>query len=270
MSDPLTLVYFPSAVVLGALHALEPGHAKTLTAAYLIGIKGTRRDAILLGLAVAFTHSLVVIGLAALALWIGHAAFTDQAIHWLQIGSGLIVIALGFWMLLRRVAHLRRVRLAQRNVQRRQLRHHHHHDHDHDHDHHHDHDHDHDSLDDDAHARAHAASIPEYAKQGQRPTALQILTFGAAGGLVPCPASVTVMLLALSVGQVGMGIFTVMGFSLGLAITLVTIGLLVVMGVQQLGRSGRFDWLSTQAPILSAAVVILSGLAALLVAAFHR
>ena len=59
-----SIFYLPSAIGLGALHALEPGHAKTLTAAYLIGTKGTKRDAILLGTSVAFTHSIVVILLA--------------------------------------------------------------------------------------------------------------------------------------------------------------------------------------------------------------
>jgi ABC-type nickel/cobalt efflux system permease component RcnA len=87
---------------LGALHALEPGHAKTLTAAYLIGTKGTKRDAVLLGLSVAFTHSLVVIVLAALGVWAGREAFTDAAMYWLQIASGAIVVVLGGYLLYRR------------------------------------------------------------------------------------------------------------------------------------------------------------------------
>ena len=85
----------------------------------------------------------------------------------------------------------------------------------------------HDDMDDDEHARAHAATIPDYVKEGIRPTIWQIMAFGAAGGMIPCPASVTVMLLALSVGKTGMGLLTVLGFSLGLAITLVGIGLLL-------------------------------------------
>jgi len=95
----VSALYFPSAVALGALHALEPGHAKTLTAAYLIGTKGTRRDAVILGLSVATTHSIVVIALAAGALWLGREAFTDKATYWLQVGSGALVIALGAWLL---------------------------------------------------------------------------------------------------------------------------------------------------------------------------
>ncbi|HJZ57058.1 MAG TPA: hypothetical protein VKE74_18960, partial [Gemmataceae bacterium] len=96
------LFYLPAAVGLGALHALEPGHAKTLTAAYLIGTKGTKRDAVLLGLSVAFTHSIVVIALAVLGVWAGREAFTDDAMYWLQIASGAVVVVLGGYLLYRR------------------------------------------------------------------------------------------------------------------------------------------------------------------------
>ncbi len=96
-------VYFPAAVLLGALHALEPGHAKALTASYLIGIKGTKRDSVLLGLSVATTHSLVVILISGIGLWLGNEAFTGNATHWLERGSGFIAVAIGCWMLYRRL-----------------------------------------------------------------------------------------------------------------------------------------------------------------------
>lgn len=293
VQNPFTWVYFPTALALGALHALEPGHAKTLTAAYLIGIKGTKRDALLLGLSVAFTHSIVVVGISIGALWLGRETFTHDVTHWLQIGSGVIVIFLGLWMLIRRLSQMRRARThshshgtpgsatmntnlasAQFQFVRGDTRgaisfkvhkphgHHHHHSHDHDHDHEHDHAH----MTDDEHARAHAATMPEYAKRGERPTLLQIITFGAAGGMLPCPASITVMLLALSIGKFASGALAVAGFSLGLAITLVGIGLIVVAGLSKLQGTGRFHWISSKAPVLSAIVVMLSGCAALLFA----
>lgn len=275
--NPLTWVYFPTALMLGALHALEPGHAKTLTAAYLIGIKGTKRDAILLGVAVALTHSIVVIGISAGALWIGEESFTGNVTRWLQIGSGVLVILLGCWLMFRRIHHMRRssarpkptdaISFTFQKVEQSKPnafvhRPHSHHDDLHNEGH--DHDHDHDSMCDDEHARAHAATIPEYAKRGERPTLGQILMFGAAGGMIPCPASITVMLLALSVGKFGFGMLAVAGFSLGLAITLVGIGLAVVLGISRLQGISRFAWVSKQAPVLSAGVVILSGIAALL------
>jgi nickel/cobalt exporter len=126
--------------------------------------------------------------------------------------------------------------------------------------------HNHDLMNDDEHARAHAATIPEYAKKGERPTVWQIITFGAAGGMIPCPASITVMLLALSIGKFGAGILAVAGFSIGLAITLVGIGLVVVAGLSRLQGSGRFHWVSSKAPLISAGVVMLSGIAALIFA----
>ena len=117
-----------------------------------------------------------------------------------------------------------------------------------------------------AHARSHAATLPAYVQRGERPTIPQILAFGAAGGLVPCPAAVTVMLLAISVNRSGNGLIMVLGFSIGLAITLVGNGLAVVMGLNALGSHGRFAWFSRRAPVISAAVVVLSGVAALVIA----
>ncbi len=264
--NPLSWIYFPTALVLGALHALEPGHAKTLTAAYLIGIKGTKRDALILGLAVACTHSIVVVGVSAIALWLGQESLTGDITRWLQMASGVIVILLGCWLLFRRIRQMQRSRamgasgfpfqrIDSSSPGRFALSPEYHL---------HGLSHDHGSMSDDEHARAHAATIPAYAKRGERPTIQQILLFGAAGGMIPCPASITVMLLALSLGKLGFGMLAVAGFSLGLAITLVGIGLAVVLGLNKLQGISRFSWVSKHAPLLSAGVVILSGLAALL------
>lgn len=91
IQNPFSWIYFPTALALGALHALEPGHAKTLTAAYLIGIRGTKRDALLLGLSVAFTHSLVVVGISVAALWLGRETFTQDVTDWLQLEAALLL-----------------------------------------------------------------------------------------------------------------------------------------------------------------------------------
>jgi nickel/cobalt exporter len=342
MNDSLTLVYFPAAVLLGALHALEPGHAKALTASYLIGIKGTKRDSVVLGLSVAATHSLVVILISAIGLWLGNEAFTGHATAWLERGSGFVAIAIGSWMLYRRLFIKRhahdhhhhapnpvlvtgpllngqieivdtplgeRMRFTSSSelsaseliveIQRDhgkevlhleispnnpliflsaevpqephefsanlllvgkdgfafEMKEHHHHD-----------EHDHAHLDDEAHARAHAETLPEYVHSGERPSTLQIITFGAAGGMIPCPASITVMLLALSTGKAAMGVFTVLGFSLGLAISLVGVGVIIVSGLSKLSETGRLSWVTKRAPVVSASLVIASGCAALLIA----
>jgi nickel/cobalt exporter len=72
MGSALSLLYLPSAFVFGALPALEPGHAKTLTATYLIAIRGTRRDACFLGLTITTTHTIVVLVLSIVSLLLGH------------------------------------------------------------------------------------------------------------------------------------------------------------------------------------------------------
>ncbi|MCI0631526.1 MAG: sulfite exporter TauE/SafE family protein [Phycisphaerales bacterium] len=297
-----SILYFPSAVALGALHALEPGHAKTLTAAYLIGTHGTRRDALLLGLSVTATHSILVVLLALGGTYLGREAFTDRAMYWLQIISGAVVIVLGAWLLLRRLALMKRQATRRQEGHDHDLGHaydheyphahgadaahshthahdhlhaHHGHDHEHSHEHRpghshahshsHSNDHAHDDLDEDAHARAHAATLPDYVRRGERPSAAQVIAFGAAGGLIPCPAAVTVMLLAIATGKVLGGLLVVLGFSIGLAITLVIVGMAVVSGLKVVGSTGRFAWTSRSAPLLSAALVMVSGLAAILI-----
>ncbi len=104
----------------------------------------------------------------------------------------IFISAIGSWMLYRRLF-----------VKRLSESHHHHNEQEHAH------------LDDEAHAREHTMSLPRYINSGERPSTLQIITFGAAGEMICCSASITVMLLALSTGKAAMGVFTVLGFSLG-------------------------------------------------------
>ena len=241
----LTTVYFSSAVTLGALHALEPGHAKTLTAAYLIGTKGTKRDALLLGISVAVTHSFVVIGLSIIAVILGNKAFPEQAMWYLAVGSGALVVLLGSWLFFKRLRVLINVRKYIHSHR--------------DETHSHGHDVDHALLSDEDHAKAHLADLPDYVHRGERPTMWQILTFGAAGGLIPCPAAVSVMLLALTLNHVTRGLFLVLGFSFGLAVMLVLVGMLVVMGVSQLNANGKLSKVTFYAPLISASLVIFSG-----------
>jgi len=102
--------------------------------------------------------------------------------------------------------------------------------------------------------------------RGERPSVLQIIAFGAAGGLVPCPSAISVMLLSLSVSETGKGLLLVFGFSFGLALTLVGVGLLVVSGVTAVVTSARFTKFGRYAPALAAALVIFSGVLGLGVA----
>ncbi len=233
----LSLVYLPAAIGLGALHALEPGHAKALTAAYLVGIRGTWREALALGLSAALAHGAVVVALAAGALYLGRAALAEDGLHWLQLISGGVVLAIGLWMLWRR------------------FRPQHRHDH-HDHDEHDDHDHD-----------GHHHALPAHATSGERVGLGQVVLFGVTGGLLPCPASVSVMLLALTLGQVALGVAMVAAFSLGLALAFIGVGLAVVWGTAALG--GRFTAVARHAPTVSAVVLVASGAFALIAGSWH-
>src|SRR6201997_3580457 len=93
--------YIPTALLLGALHGLEPGHSKTMMAAFIIAVRGTVRQAVLLGLCATFSHTLIVwvIALGGLYLWRGLAPETMEP--YLQMASAVVILGMGAWMLWR-------------------------------------------------------------------------------------------------------------------------------------------------------------------------
>ncbi len=253
-------LFIPTAILLGALHGLEPGHSKTMMAAFIIAVRGTVGQAVLLGLAATLSHTLIVWLVALLGLHFGSAYATEAVEPWLQLISGIIIIAIALWMMRQTFAE-----------------HHHDHHHDHDHNHHHDHDHNHHpdhahskaepaglqlgSLDyEDAHARAHRLDI-EKRFAGRKVTTGQIVMFGLTGGLIPCPASVTVLLVCLQLKQITTGALLVLCFSIGLAVTMVVVGAVAALGMDRAQKSwDGFGRLAARAPYFSSALVILIGL----------
>lgn len=133
-------LYVPVAVILGALHGLEPGHSKTMMAAFIIAIRGTIMQAVLLGLSAAISHSLIIWVLAALALNYGNKWNAEDVEPWLQLGSGVLILGLAVWMFFRT---RREVREANEHGHSHGHEHPHSHDEGHDHHHHHNHGHDH-------------------------------------------------------------------------------------------------------------------------------
>ena len=119
----------------GALHALSPGHGKAMVAAYLVGSRGTSRDAVALGAVVTVTHTIGVFALGLVTLLLAQYILPEDLYPWLNIVSGLLVVGIGGAILWSRVQTARGRRNALFG---------HHHDHGHGHHHHHDHDHDHD------------------------------------------------------------------------------------------------------------------------------
>lgn len=252
--------FIPSAILLGILHGLEPGHSKTMMAAFIIAIKGTVKQAVMLGLAATLSHTAIVWLIALGGMYLSRA-FTAQSVEpWLQLISAIIILSTACWMFWR----------TWRGEQQ-WLAGNHHHDHDHDHDHHHDHDHDHDhhghihpegatsKAYQDAHELAHAADI-QRRFDGQTVTNGQILLFGLTGGLIPCPAAITVLLICIQLKAFTLGATMVLSFSLGLALTLVTVGVGAAISVQQAAkRWSGFSTLARRAPYFSSILIGLVG-----------
>lgn len=234
-------LYIPVAILLGALHGLEPGHSKTMMAAFIIAVRGTVWQAALLGLCAALSHTLIIWILAGLALKYGSHWNVEQTEPYFLLISGLIVIGMAVWTIMR--------------LREEQGHHHHHGEGDHSHDHHHGHE------DEDAHARAHAADIQKRFANRQVTTG-QIVIFGLTGGLMPCPAAVSILIVCLQVKQFSLGFSIVAAFSFGLALTMISVGVLASWGFQKLAeKSGWFSRVAHRAPYVSSYLLIALGMA---------
>ncbi|MBP0445788.1 nickel/cobalt efflux transporter RcnA [Roseomonas sp. SSH11] len=364
-------LFIPSAILLGALHGLEPGHSKTMMAAFIVAVRGTVWQAVLLGLAATASHTAVVwaIGLGGMYLWRGYDA--DASEPWFQLASAVAIILLALWMIWRTWREQQQMRSLASGHSHAAHGHDRGHPHDHGHDHHHNgdarridtghgvlsleifedgvpprwrlrtlsghgwapgdvaleafradgsrgifgfverdgllestteipepheftarlvlshggHSHDyelrftehgHDHYDhgheelrgldvgsdgyQDAHERAHAREIQQKFANRQATTG-QIVLFGLTGGLIPCPAAITVLLICLQFQEISLALVLVLCFSIGLAITMVTVGAVAALGMRQLSRRwSGIDELFRKAPYASGAVIILLGL----------
>ncbi|WP_433865850.1 nickel/cobalt efflux protein RcnA [Ralstonia wenshanensis] len=355
-------LFVPSAILLGALHGLEPGHSKTMMAAFIVAIRGTLTQAVLLGLSATVSHTAVVWAVAMAGLYFGRNWNAETTEPYFQMVSAVLIVAVAAWMMWRtwrstHAAHdhhhdhhhhdhdhahghddVQRIdtghgivqlaifedgvpprfrltregtrgtawsaeqvqivterpdgsrqtfRFVQRDgfleseqsipephafVARLSLGHEHHrHDYDvtfteHDHDHDHDHGRSHGGLDvssaeyQDAHERAHANDIRRRFANREVTTG-QIIVFGLTGGLIPCPASITVLLLCLQLKKITLGAALVLCFSIGLALTLVASGALAALSVKHVSRRwGGFGEFARKAPYLSGVLIALVGL----------
>ena len=251
--------FIPSAILLGALHGLEPGHSKTMMAAFIIAIKGTIKQAVMLGLAATISHTAVVWLIAFGGMVISKRFTAQSAEPWLQLISAVIIIGTAFWMFWRT---WRGERNWLENMYGHDHHHHdheHHQDHDHDHEHHHHHEHGDNEEYQDAHARAHVNDIKRRF-DGREVTNWQILLFGLTGGLIPCPAAITVLLICIQLKALTLGATLVVSFSIGLALTLVTVGVGAAISVQQVAkRWSGFNTLAKRAPYFSSLLIGLVG-----------
>ena len=222
------LFYLVSSFWAGAVHAATPGHGKTISAAYIVGARGRPVDAVILGVFVTLSHTSGIVLVGVLAS-LGSAWLVPQRIDaYLGLGLGLIVVALGGWILWTQ-RHLLRAALG---VPARAHGYHHHHHHAHE------------ALDEHEHAHAHAHGIEHSHPAGlhshgwgthhahridlvaeQRPQLGVLLTLGIAGGLLPDPTALAILLAAISNGHLLLGLGTVLVFSLGFASALLLVGI---------------------------------------------
>ena len=310
-------LFIPSAILLGALHGLEPGHSKTMMAAFIIAVRGTLMQAVLLGLAATLSHTAIVWLIALGGMYFGQRWSAEASEPWMQIASAVLIVGVAAWMLWRTSQD----KAACFHDHGSDGGHDHDHVHDHDHDHGHahahgeacahDHGHEHahapalamsgahaaahvhgadcahDHHGHEGHGHAHAVATPphaplavdataqsaherEHADQiqrrfaGREVTTGQIILFGLTGGLIPCPASITVLLLCLQLKKLALGAVLVLGFSVGLALTMVASGVVAALSVKHLSKrfaeSGRFGELAAKAPYFSGGLILLVGL----------
>lgn len=389
-------LFVPSAILLGALHGLEPGHSKTMMAAFIVAIRGTVTQAVLLGLSATVSHTAVVWIVAFAGLYFGRQWNTEATEPYLQVVSALMIVGVALWMLWRTRRNQAAAAAAAphhadhpthshgRHSEHARAHHHGHHEghthrygHGHAHEHRQPHEsgcavhalsdlrhidtghgivglelagegcearfrlhpesgdtwpeeevqieteradgsrelfsfrtrggflesaqhvpephefvarlrlgcrghsHDYDlefvgpqqrhaissyaSLDvtapgyQDPHELAHANDIRRRFTHRQVTTG-QIVLFGLTGGLLPCPASITVLLLCLQLKKVALGAALVLCFSIGLALTMVAAGTVAALGMKQAERRfSGFGELARKAPYVSGVVILLVG-----------
>ncbi|MBV9568900.1 MAG: nickel/cobalt efflux transporter RcnA [Hyphomicrobiales bacterium] len=262
-------LFVPTAILLGALHGLEPGHSKTMMAAFIIAIRGTVTQAVLLGLSAALSHTAVVWVVALGGQYLGRNLNAEAAEPYFQLVSAVIIIVIALWIFRRTRRDLVEERAGHRTRP---------HDRNHDHDHGCDHD-----LNEaerrhvqesprrsearlrvaesaafaDAHERAHADEISRRFHD-RKVSTRQIILFGLTGGLIPCPAAITVLLLCLQLKELTLGVALVACFSVGLAVTMVSVGVIASLGVSGMRKHWPgFDAFARRAPYALAGLMLL-------------
>ncbi|MEO8573261.1 MAG: high-affinity nickel-transporter [Pyrinomonadaceae bacterium] len=228
---------------LGAMHAMSPGHGKTVVGAYLVGSKGTAKQAAFLGATVTITHTLGVFALGLLTLFASTYILPETIMPFLSFFSGLIVLYIGLTMFKSRLFSA--LGISGRDA--------HHHDHG-----------------DDGHSHRHVeeGSAHSHTHDGHTHSHLppdeiswkSLLALGVSGGLLPCPSALVLMLSAINLNRVGYGLILTVAFSLGLAATLTVVGLIFVYGGHLFTGTRLGDSRILKAlPVMSALVIATLG-----------
>jgi ABC-type nickel/cobalt efflux system permease component RcnA len=209
LSFLVILASLAAALFWGAAHALSPGHGKTIVTAYLVGKRGTARDAALLGAIVTLTHTIGVFALGLVTLALSQWIVPDTLYPWINLTAGVLVVGIGVNVLRARYQH---------------ARHHHHH-----HEHHHD--------------------------------TRSLFAVGVSGGLLPCPSALVVLLAAISLHRLAFGLVLIVAFSVGLALSITGLGLVAVVAKRAFARRSFEGAIVRALPAVSAAVIVIAGVA---------
>jgi ABC-type nickel/cobalt efflux system permease component RcnA len=215
---PLGMLALLVSLVLGAVHAALPGHGKTVMAAYLAGRGGRPRDALAAAAAVTVTHTAGVLVLGVL-LTVTTSVTGDVVVGWLSVASGAIVAAIGVTLLFSAVRLLVRERHAAP-----------------------------------AHGLTHGSGLRRAGLGRSR----GVLALGVAGGLVPSPSALVVLLGAMALGRTALGIATVVCYGLGMTVTLLTTAL-ALRRLRNLAIPRRLIPLRPYTSTMTAALVLLVG-----------
>jgi ABC-type nickel/cobalt efflux system permease component RcnA len=237
---------FAAAFGLGAMHALSPGHGKTIVAAYLVGSRGDARHAFFLGALVTLTHTVSVFALGLAVLFFERFVQPEKIIPVLGALSGVSIVFVGGRLLSQRFRALAVDGFGSHG-------HHHHHGHPRSHGHNHG----------SAHSHSHGGSQHTHVMPDGEVSLAGLIVLGISGGLVPCPSALILMLGAIGIGRTALGIGLLVAFSAGLALVLTAIGMAVLFAKVRLPQSSAIQ--NTLAwrlvPVLSAfAVMVLGGL----------
>ncbi|HEX9388131.1 MAG TPA: sulfite exporter TauE/SafE family protein [Anaerolineales bacterium] len=264
--------------VWGAMHAMTPGHGKTIVGAYLVGSRGTMKHAVYLGLTTTITHTLGVFALGLITLFAAQYIVPEKLFPWLSLLSGLFVVGIGINLLISRfksseaASWLRKLKVdltKSRELTPPVLQYEHAevvgHQHKfivgssqgqfhaHDHVHAHPHSHDHGQHEPD-HAHADHSHLPP-GTDGEPVTWRSLLALGISGGLIPCPSALVVLLGAIALNRIGFGLILVLAFSLGLAGALTAIGMMFIYAGRIFNRFPAQGRIIHFLPVLSALFV---------------
>jgi nickel/cobalt exporter len=279
------LVLLATSFWYGALHAIQPGHGKTIAAAYIVGARGRPVDAWILGIFVTLSHTSGIVLVGVLAS-LGLPGLMPQRVEiWMKVITGLLVILIGAWALWTQRSLFAAAGWAPRQAPAGEpgslqyqtvapgygsghvhLHANSHSDSDHDHDHEHGHDHAH------GHNHGHHHDGAGYHSHGwgmkhthnmdlvtaNRPSLWMLIWLGIAGGLLPDPLALTLLLRAIAEGKVMLGLGVVLVFSIGFAAVLVAVGVVAAA----VGRR-VLDWLAgpwaARLQIATSAVIVIVG-----------